>query len=48
MIHEGFSNKEIADKQNVEVSTVKTHVSRIYQKTDIKNRKEVAAIARYL
>jgi len=48
MIHEGLSNKEIADRLNVEVSTVKTHVSRIYQKTDIKNRKEVAGIARYL
>ena len=48
MIHEGLSNKEIADKLNVEVSTIKTHVSRIYQKTDIKNRKEVAGVARYL
>lgn len=48
MVHEGLSNKEIADKLNVEVSTIKTHVSRIYQKTDIKNRKEVAKVARYL
>lgn len=48
MVHEGLSNKEIADRQNVEVSTVKTHVSRIYQKTGISSRKEVAAIAKYL
>ncbi len=48
MVHEGLSNKEIADRHNVEVSTVKTHVSRIYQKTGIRNRKEVASIARYV
>lgn len=47
MVHEGLSNKEIADKHNIEVSTVKTHVSRIYQKTGIRNRKEVASIAKY-
>jgi len=47
MLHAGLSNKEIADKHNIEVSTVKTHVSRIYQKTGIRNRKEVASIARY-
>ena len=47
MIHEGLSNKEIAARLHVEVSTTKTHVSSIYQKTGIKNRKEVAGIARY-
>ncbi len=48
MIHEGLSNKEIAALLHIEVSTVKTHVSSIYQKTGISNRKEVAGIARYL
>lgn len=48
MVHEGLSNKEIADRQHVEVSTIKTHVSRIYQKTGIKSRKEVASIIRNL
>jgi DNA-binding CsgD family transcriptional regulator len=48
MVNEGLSNKEIAEKLFVEVSTVKSHVSSIYQKTEIKNRKEVAGIARYL
>lgn len=48
MVNEGLSNKEIAGKLNVEVSTIKSHISSIYQKTDIKNRKEVAGIARYL
>jgi DNA-binding CsgD family transcriptional regulator len=48
MVNEGLSNKEIAEQLFVEVSTVKTHIGNIYQKTDIKNRKEVAGIARYL
>ncbi len=48
LIDQGLSNKEIADKLNVEVSTIKTHVSRIYQKVNIKNRKEVREIAQYL
>jgi DNA-binding CsgD family transcriptional regulator len=48
MVDEGLSNKEIAGKLFVEVSTVKSHISNIYQKTAIKNRKEVAGIARYL
>jgi DNA-binding CsgD family transcriptional regulator len=41
MVNKGLSNKEIADQLNVEVSTVKTHISRIYQKAGINSRKEV-------
>jgi len=48
MVNHGLSNKEIAEKLFVEVSTVKSHISNIYQKTEIKNRKEVAGVARYL
>jgi DNA-binding CsgD family transcriptional regulator len=48
MVDDGLSNKEIAEKLNVEVSTIKSHVSRIYQKTNIKNRSQVAKIARLL
>ena len=48
MLHAGSSNKEIAASLNVEESTVKTHVSNIYQKLSINSRKEVAAIARHL
>lgn len=47
LIDQGLSNKEIADKLNVEVSTIKTHVSKIYQKVNIKNRKEVREIAKH-
>lgn len=48
MMDEGLSNKEIADKLNIELSTVKSHVSRIYQKAQIKNRNQVAEVARKL
>jgi len=48
MVNEGSTNKEIAEKLHVEVSTVKTHISNIYQKTNITNRREVAGIARHL
>lgn len=48
MVDKGLSNKEIAEQLNVELSTVKTHVSRIYQKLSINNRKEVREIARHL
>lgn len=48
LIDQGLSNKEIADRLNVEVSTIKTHVSRIYQKVNIKNRKEVREVAKHL
>ena len=48
LVNSGLSNKEIAGTLNVEVSTIKTHVSNIYQKTGIKSRKEVPAIARHI
>lgn len=46
LVDEGLSNKEIAARLSVEVSTIKSHISSIYQKTGIKSRKEVAGIAR--
>lgn len=48
LVDDGLSNKEIAEKLNIELSTVKSHVSRIYQKTNIQNRSQVAKIARLL
>lgn len=48
LVDQGLSNKEIAERLTVELSTVKTHVSRIYQKLNIKSRKEVARIARHI
>lgn len=45
LIAEGLSNKEIAEKLNVELSTVKSHVSNIFQKTNISNRNQISKIA---
>lgn len=40
-IWEGLSNKEIAEKYNVTLSTVKYHVSNLYLKLDVRNRNQV-------
>ena len=45
LIAEGKSNKEIADVNFIELSTVKTHINNIYSKLDVKSRRE--AVARY-
>lgn len=39
-IASGCTNKEIAHKLNVEVSTVKTHINHLFSKINCKNRKE--------
>ena len=43
MVAKGFSNGDIADKIGVSVTTVKTHIYRIFKKTNIKNRAEAAS-----
>ncbi len=43
-IKQGRSNKEISETFNIGVSTVKTHVSNIYHKLNIKSRKEAMDI----
>lgn len=43
-IKKGKSNKEISETFNIGVSTVKTHVSNIYAKLNIKSRKEALDI----
>ncbi|MGB3590197.1 MAG: helix-turn-helix transcriptional regulator [Nonlabens sp.] len=40
-LREGMTNKEIAAACNVETTTVKSHVSSIYSKLEVKSRKEV-------
>jgi len=40
LIRKGFSNKEISAECNIELTTVKSHVSNIYSKLKIKSRKE--------
>lgn len=46
LIGEGKSNKEIANALFVEVSTVKTHINKIYSKTGVANRKEARTLAK--
>jgi len=38
LLCEGKSNKEISEALFVSLQTVKDHIYRIYQKTDVKNR----------
>lgn len=45
LIGEGYRNKEIAKKLHICEPTVKTHLYRIFQKLNIKNRSELVAIA---
>jgi len=42
----GFANKEIADKMNISVPTVRTHLRHIYEKLHVRSRSE--AIIKYL
>ena len=40
LIGDGKSNKEIAIELFIELSTVKTHINKLYTKLKIKNRNE--------
>ena len=46
LISEGKSNKEIAASLFVELSTVKTHINKIYSKIGVTNRKEAQNLAK--
>lgn len=41
LLRKGMTNKEISSECNIELTTVKSHVSNIYSKLRIKSRKEV-------
>jgi excisionase family DNA binding protein len=45
LVGEGMSNAEIADHLSVEISTVKSHVSRILQRYDLRDREQLIAHA---
>jgi DNA-binding NarL/FixJ family response regulator len=45
-LSKGFANKEIADKMNISVPTVRTHLRHIYEKLHVRSRGE--AIVKYL
>lgn len=45
---QGYSNQEIADKLFVSLSTIKTHLSNIYLKLDVKRRTQAVSKAKEL
>lgn len=45
-IYKGKTNKEIADKLFVTLQTIKDHTHRIYQKTNVKSRTQLASLLR--
>jgi LuxR family maltose regulon positive regulatory protein len=48
LIAEGYSNQEIADRLVIAVSTVKTHVNRVFGKLGVESRTQAVARARKL
>ncbi|MEO9964592.1 MAG: response regulator transcription factor [Reichenbachiella sp.] len=47
-MHHGLSNQEIADKLFVSLNTVKTHISNLYIKLNVKRRTQAIAKAKTL
>ena len=45
LLTQGLSNREIADSLTISVQTVKTHVSNILEKLDVRDRTQAALIA---
>jgi LuxR family maltose regulon positive regulatory protein len=48
LIADGLSNREIAEKLVVAVSTIKTHVNHIYRKLDVNSRTQAIAKSQQL
>jgi LuxR family maltose regulon positive regulatory protein len=48
LVADGLSNREIAQKLFIAVSTVKSHTNHIYGKLGVKNRTQAAARAKAL
>jgi len=48
LISEGLTNKAIADRLYISLSTVKWHTSNIYGKLEVQNRTEAVAKAKAL
>lgn len=44
LLRQGASNQEISDQYHIEISTVKSHVSSIFSKLNVKSRKEIMNI----
>ena len=48
LLSQGYSNQEIADRLFVSLNTIKTHISKIYQKLQAKRRTQAIQKAREL
>lgn len=48
LVAEGFSNKEIAGKLFVSINTVKTHLSKLYEKLEVSRRTQAVEKAKSL
>jgi LuxR family transcriptional regulator, maltose regulon positive regulatory protein len=46
MICAGMANHEIADRRNVSVNTVKTHISHLYTKLGVNSRTQAVAMVK--
>lgn len=44
LIIQGYSNMQIAENLSITVSTVKKHITRVYQKMELKSRYELIAL----
>jgi DNA-binding NarL/FixJ family response regulator len=42
MVADGLSNKEIAQREKIAISTVKGHISHIFEKTGVSDRISLA------
>lgn len=47
-IAEGYSNQEIAEKLFVSINTIKTHITNIYSKLDVRRRTQAVSKAKEL
>ena len=48
LLADGYSNQEIADKLFVSLNTIKTHISKLYQKLNVSRRTQAVQKARDL
>jgi DNA-binding NarL/FixJ family response regulator len=46
LLTNGYANKEIADRINISIDTVRTHLKHIYEKLHVRSRAE--AVAKYI